>query len=190
MTRTLLGASVLLAAAATARIGPPTIADLLVARQGTDYVVSGRLVDGLSPAMQEEIEAGIETTLGYRLQLYRRRPGLPDDLTAHRLVECTVQHDALTRQYTLTRRVDGEIAETRVTSDPPEMREFLTILRGIPLAHDEDLQPGESYYARARCDLGLIWRFYLIPWRMNTDWARAEISVVEKEAKDVENGRP
>jgi len=173
--RLLLAAALALLIVEPILAGPPAIVDLSVTRQGEDYFTSGRLVDGLSAATLEEIDAGIETTLDYRLQLLRRRSGLPDDVLARRLVECTVRHDALTRQYTLTRRLDGEMVETRVTGDAAEMRAFLTTLRAIPLVRASDLAPGEEYYLRARGDLGLVWRFFLIPWRLNTDWARAEL---------------
>lgn len=170
-------------AAASAAAGAPALSDLSVDRQGNDYVLSCRLVDGLSPSMLEEIEAGIETTLDYRLQVYRRRAGMLDDQVARRHVECSVRHDALTRQYTLTRRVDGELVETRVTSDASEMRAFLTTLRSLPVLRALDLVVGEEYYLRARCDLGLVWRFYLIPWRLDTGWARAPIAPAREEAR-------
>jgi len=33
-----------------------------------------------------------------------------------------------------------------------------------------------TLYLRARGELGLVWRFYLIPWRQNTDWARVDLA--------------
>lgn len=183
--RSLVAAAlVLVAAVAPAAAGNPVLDGLAVTRQGDDYVLSCRLVDGLTPAMLEEIEAGIETTLDYRLQVYRRRSGLPDDQVARRVVQCSVRHDALTRQYTLTRRVDGDLVETRVSPDPVEMRDFLTTLRNVPIARASELVTGEEYYVRARCDLGLVWRFYLIPWRLDTDWARITITPSREEALD------
>jgi len=181
--RPLLAAALALLIGAPTLAGPPVIVDLSVNQQGDDYLASGRLVDGLSAAMLDEIDAGIETTLDYRLQLLRRRSGLPDDVLARRLLECTVRHDALTRQYTLTSRLDGEMVETRVTGDAVEMRAFLTTLRAVPLVRASDLVPGEEYYLRVRGDLGLVWRFFLIPWRLNTEWARAEVIGPGKDAR-------
>jgi len=183
--RSLLAAAlVLVAAASPAAAGTPTLSGLAVTRQGDDYLLSCRLVGGLSPAMLEEIEAGIETTLEYRLQVYHRRSGLPDNQVTRRVVQCSVRHDALTRQYTLTRRVDGDLVETRVSSDPAEMRDFLTNLRNVPVARAAEFVTGEEYYVRARCDLGLVWRFYLIPWRLDTDWARITVAPPQEEALD------
>ena len=183
MTRSLLAVAFVLASTASqAAAGSPSLSGLAVSRQGDEVLASCRLVDGLSPSMLEEIEAGIETTLEYRLQLYRRRSGLPDDGVARRLVVCSVRHDALTRQYTLTRRVDGELVETRVTAEAAEMRDFLTTLKNVPIARAPDLVPGEEYYVRARCDLGLVWRFYLIPWRLDTGWARVDLPPASEKA--------
>lgn len=153
----------------------PTLTDLGVRRHDGQVLASCRLQDGLTAGMDEEIAAGLEVTIEYRLHLYRRRAGLPDALLAKRRVDCSVRHETLTRQYTLTRRLDGEIVDTRVTADPLEARDFLTRLSDVLVA-DEGLLAGEGrYYLKAKSNLGLIWRFYLIPWPLNTGWVRLEI---------------
>jgi len=138
-------------------------------------MASVRLVDGLTPERLEEIESGIETVLEYRIQVARRRVGLPDEVLVRRRVECLVRRDALARQYTLTKRVDGELVERRVATDVDGMRLFLTRIDDVPLARTMDLPVGVDLEVRARCDLGLQWRFYLIPWRMTTGWERAPV---------------
>ena len=175
---------VLAAAAVPAPDASPALQEMKVSRQGDQCVVSFTLVGGPSASMLEEIEAGIETSVNYRVQLHHRRPGLPDELLARRTVVTSARYDALTRQYTLTRRLDGDLTETRVSSDAAEMRAFLTTLSGVPVARAADLQTGETYYVRARGELGLVWRFYLIPWRQNTDWARVDIAAPVEAARD------
>jgi hypothetical protein len=165
----------LAASAQAARAGAPALADLRVARNDEMYVASCRLEGGLTPGILEEIAAGLETTIEYRLNVCRRRAGWPDQVIAKRRVACTVRHDALTRQYTLTRRIDGDLQDSRVSGDDAAMREFLTVLDGVPLVKAEDLSDGAEYYLRAKSTLGLIWRFYLIPWPFDTSWARAPI---------------
>lgn len=172
----LVAVALALAAAAVGPTpGPPVLADLAVTRDGEEFRASARLVDGLDPQTLDEIEAGIETTFRYRLQVFRRRDGWPDDAIARHLVECSVHRDALSRQYTLTRRMDDELAERRVTLDPAEMHAFLTNLPPIVVARASELPADAPVYLRARCELGLVWRFYLLPWRVNTDWARADL---------------
>lgn len=165
----------LAAALSSARAEPPALADLKAAVEGDMYVASARLRGGLTPEILEEIDAGLETTIGYRFNLYRRRAGLPDESLIKRRVRCTVRHDALTRQYTLTRRIDGEVQDTRVTGDARAMRDFLTSLDRVPLVPRVDLLEGQAYYLRAKCEIGLIWRFYLIPWPLDTAWVRIPI---------------
>ena len=176
-----------LAAVAVINAGPAVISDLEVVLDGEVYVASARLLDGLTAERIEEIEAGLETTISYRLYVYHERSGLPNPAISKQRIECTVQHDALTRQYTLTRRIDGELQEKKVTPDDGLMREFMTVLHRLPVATVDELVPEESYYLKVRSDLGLVWRFYLIPLRDRTPWTRVSI-VVQEENGQEENG--
>jgi len=163
------------AAALPCTAAEPALVDLATRHEGENLTASLRLVDGLSAERLEEIESGIETVLEYRIQVTRRRVGLPDEVLVRRRVECIVRRDALARQYTLTRRVDGELVERRVATEADGMLSFLTRIDGMPIARGVDLPAGVELEVRARCDLGLQWRFYLIPWRMTTGWARASV---------------
>jgi hypothetical protein len=168
-------ALLVLSAAFRPAAAEPALADLTSEFRDGALVFSVRLVDGLSPDHLAGIESGIETTVEYRVQAYQRRAGMPDDLIVRRRIECVVHRDALTRQYQLTRRVDGELVERRVTADAGEMTDFLTRLAAVPVARRDEIPPGVDRYLRVRSDLGLIWRFYLIPWPLTTGWVKAPI---------------
>ncbi len=176
MKAVIAAAACLAAALSSIRAETPTLQDLTVVVEGEHYVASCRLNAGLTPEILEEIDAGLETTIGYRLQCLRIRHGLPDEMILKRRIRCTVRYDALTKQYTLTRRVDGEVQDTRVTHDAQAMRGFLTALHRLPLVRVADLAPDQEYYLRAKSDIGLVWRFYLIPWTLDTDWIRVPIT--------------
>ena len=169
--KSILIAIVFSTAVVPALAGSPVITDLEVTLKEDAYVASTRLIGGLTPKILEEIDAGLETTIGYRFEVEQRRAGLPNPTIAKHRVTCTVVHDALTRQYTLTRRIDDELQETRVTPDIDEMRTFLTVLEGLPVVRADELSAGETYELKARSVLGLVWRFYLIPWRQRTPWS-------------------
>jgi hypothetical protein len=164
------------------RGGSPALSDLAVRRQGAQWTASVRLNGGLTPDMQERIEAGLETTIEYRFQVCRRRSFLPDQVLVKRRVECAVRYDALTQQYTLTRRVDGELQETKVTDDRGVMTGFLTALREEPLLPASEITEGQEYYVKAKSSFGLIWRFYLIPWALDTGWVRMPLQGSEGDA--------
>lgn len=168
-----------LAAIVPAVAGSPVITDLEIELEDGFYVASARLIDALNPEILEEIDSGLETTIGFRLQIHRQRSGLPNPVIVKRRIRCTVVHDTLARQYTLTRRIDDELQETRVTSDVEEMRSFMTALDRIPMVAVETLLSEHSYYLKARSELGLIWRFYLIPWSHRTAWSEVPIVVGE-----------
>jgi len=168
-------AVILLATLGMARADTPVLRDVSSAMEGGSITMACSLEGALTDERLEEIAAGLETTIGYRLYFFRRRPGLPDEALLKRRVLCTVRYDALTRQYTLTRTIDGETDVSRVTPDEAAMREFLTRLDGVPLLPAAELQRGEEYYLKARADLGLMWRFYLIPWPLDTPWVRVPV---------------
>ncbi len=157
-------------------LGSPAVTHLAVERNGDSYEASCRLEGALTPDIEEEIAAGLSTSIEYRLNLYRKRTAFFDQVVVKRRIECTTRYDTLTKQYTLTRRLDGELQETRATDDAAAMRAFMTELRGVPLVRAEELQPGEEYYLKAKSNLGLLWRFYLIPWPMDTEWARVDVA--------------
>ena len=157
-------------------LGSPAITRLTAERNGKTYQASCRLEGALTPDVEEEIATGLPRSIEYRLNIYRRRTAFFDQLVLKRRIECAVRYDTLTKQYTLTRRLDGELLETRVTDDAAAMRGFMTELHGVPLVKADDLQTGEEYYLKAKSNLGLVWRFYLIPWPMDTGWERVEIT--------------
>src|SRR5262245_60690149 len=153
----------------------PILTHLAAESDGDVYRASCRLEGGLSPQVEEEIAAGLPTIIEYRMAVYRRRGAFFDQLVSKRRIECEVRYDTLTQQYTLTRRVDGDVQETRVTDDAAAMREFMTAVSDISLLKSGAFQPGEEYYLKAKSSLGLVWRFYVIPWPMDTDWVRIPI---------------
>jgi len=173
--RTLIAAALLLVGAAPC-LASPSLDRLRAERSGGAVVISLQIREALDPPRLEEIEAGIESVLRYRIRLVRRRAGLLDEELADVEVEACVRRDALSRQYTLTRRVDGDTVEKRMTADPEEMKRFLTTLDRVPVAPADLLVAGQEYEVRARGDLGLVWRFYLIPWPASTGWERAPVT--------------
>lgn len=173
--RLLVAAPILLLGAAPC-LAAPALDHLRAERSGGSVVVSLQIREALDPPRLEEIETGIESIVRYRIRLLHRRTGLLDEELADVEVEACVRRDALSRQYTLTRRVDGDTVEKRMTADPDEMKRFLTTLDRVPVATADLLASGEQYEVRARGDLGLVWRFYLIPWPSSTGWERAAVA--------------
>jgi hypothetical protein len=188
MILTAFGFAVLILGAAVDDARPsPTLTDLRVLPTDGQIRAACRLRDAITPEMAEEIAAGLEVTVEYRFQVVRRRGGWLDEVLARRRVESTVRLDPLTRQYALTRRFDGAIVDSQATSDEAEMRDFVTTIGDVPLLATDRLETGREYYVRARGDLGLMWRFYLIPWRLNTDWIEMPLATG---GEGVHAGRP
>ena len=176
MKRPLIAAAILLLGAYPC-LASPALERLQAEAKGGSVLVSLEIREALDPPRLEEIESGIESVVRYRIRLLRRRAGLlADEEMADVEVEASVRRDALSRQYTLTRRVDGDTLEKRMTADPEEMKRFLTTLDRVAVAPADLLATGQQYEVRARADLGLVWRFYLIPWPASTGWERAPVT--------------
>ncbi len=175
VTRPLLTVCLVSGLSLAPALAGPALTHLAAALDGDIYQASCLLEGGLTPEAEEEIAAGLPTTIEYRFNVYKRRSAFFDQLVLKRRVECTVRYDTLTQQYTLTRRLDDDLQETRVTADPGAMREFMTKLHGVPLIKIVTLKTDEEYYLKAKSNLGLVWRFYVIPWPMDTAWERVPI---------------
>ena len=176
MKRLFVAAAILLPGAVPC-LASPTLEQLHAEAKAGSVVVSLQIREALDAPRLEEIESGIESVVRYRIRLLRRRAGLlADEELADVEVEASVRRDALSRQYTLTRRVDGDTVEKRMTADPEEMKHFLTTLDRVAVASADVLVAGQQYEVRARGDLGLVWRFYLIPWPANTGWERTPVT--------------
>ena len=156
-------------------IGGPVLKHLTAERGKDSYLASCHLEGALTDQVLEEIAAGLTTTIEYRLAVYRRRTAFFDQMIFKKRVENSVRYDTLTQQYTLTQRVDGDLLDTKVTDEAVAMKEFMTSLRDVSLLKPDALEAGEEYYLKAKSNLGLVWRFYVIPWPMDTDWVRVPI---------------
>ena len=90
----------------------------------------------------------LRTTFTYDLELRTKVPGWFDRAIATVVVTVGAQFDNLTRQYTLTRAVDGRLEEVSVTGDDAVVRSWLTTGSRVSLCETERLDPTRDYYVR------------------------------------------
>ncbi len=87
------------------------------------YTVEG----AFTPAVQERLVSASTIRFVHRIRVYRRRPlFFGGRVLAERNIETSVRYDNLTRQYALTRIVDGAPVESTTTESEQEMRRFMT----------------------------------------------------------------
>lgn len=121
-----------------------------------------------------KLESGLEITFRHHVEARRRRSFWFDKTLAHKKVTTGVVLDSLTRQYTLRRTVNGGVVETLTTSDPEEMRAFMTEVELLQLELPEDYPRDGRTEVRVRCILET--RFFLFfPYAFETDWVRQPV---------------
>jgi hypothetical protein len=64
------------------------------------------------------------------------------------VVSTSDRYDNLTRRHSLSRTVDGRIAESEVTEDEAVVQRWLTSIARVPLCPTSRLDPSRDYYVR------------------------------------------
>ncbi len=154
----------------------PTLAMLAVERTDGQYVASFRLDAAFDQETLGKISSGLETVFDYRLEVVRRRRFWLDERTIQRRILASVRYDSLSKQYSLTLKVDGEVERSSTTDKPEEMRRWMTEIRGIPLGPVSGFTPPQDYLVRVKSSLQPRFVLLFIPWDRDTPWLRVPLA--------------
>jgi hypothetical protein len=155
------------------------IVDLQVELLGDGYSASFRVEGAFTEDLEERITSGLETSFRHRIRIYRRRTGWLDKVEREKIVTTTVQYDTLTRQYTLSRRLNGQLRETEYTEDPVQMRRWMSELQGVPLGAAAELSEPGRIYVKVKSNVRDRFFLFFIPVRWNTEWEMLAIPAPE-----------
>ena len=111
-------------------------------------LVSFELADAYNEEVREAISSGLRTTFTYDVELRMVVAAWVDRTVATAVVTTSDQFDNLTRRHTLTRMIDGRIAESLVTEDEAVVRKWLTTLGQMQLCDTSKLEASRDYYVR------------------------------------------
>lgn len=111
-------------------------------------LVSFELADAYNDEVREAISSGLRTTFTYDVELRMHVAGWVDRTVATSVVSTSDQFDNLTRRHSLTRTIDGRIAEAVITEDDLVVRKWLTTLTQMPLCQTTKLDASRDYYVR------------------------------------------
>ena len=120
-----------------------------VARDGRVHV-SWTVSAGLTPDMEQALQAGLTTTFTYDVDLRRAVSVWFDRGVAVTTVATSAQYDTLTGRYQISRSVDGRIEDSRVSEHKAEVAKFMTSFERLPLFSTADLEPNVEYLVRVR----------------------------------------
>ncbi len=150
----------------------------LVAMVRSEGVVVSFTVSGAfdEEAIVRAIEAGLEVSFRYNVQLKEARGIWLDRKLAERRIRTTVTYDNLTKRYSLTRELDGVIDATEVVADPRDMKRFMTSFESLLLFDVSLMEPNEEYYVRVNATLRHRNLLLLIPWNVGAGWREAHFT--------------
>jgi hypothetical protein len=122
--------------------------------------VSFELADAYNDDVRAAIGSGLRTTFTYDVDLRMSVAAWFNRTIASVVVTNSDQYDNLTRRHTMTRLIDGRVAETLTTDDEAVVRRWLTTVTRMPLCKTALLDANREYYvqisARARPNRGSL----------------------------------
>ncbi|HEX7485161.1 MAG TPA: DUF4390 domain-containing protein [Vicinamibacterales bacterium] len=143
-------------------------------------LVSFRLTNGFTSELQAAIRSGLAATIAYEIELRRGGTLWFDRTIATSTVTASVRYDNLTRQHQLSRTVDGRGEEPRLTEDEAQVREWLTVLKRLPLFSTKQLEANAEYYVRvrARTRPRVNWLLFW-PWDHGAPTGEARFTLIQ-----------
>lgn len=176
---TVLAALLIASTALAADEGEVALAGLRVDTTAHDLHVSFSVDGAFTREIRERIDSGLPVTFRYDLEVNRRRALWFDKTLVRKTVTTTVTYDTLSRQYSLARRVNDEVAETSVAVTESDMERWMTRLDRIRLADPSLLEhdPGDTLYVRVKSLLQRRFILFFIPSSTGTGWERVGLSL-------------
>ncbi|HSF16817.1 MAG TPA: DUF4390 domain-containing protein [Vicinamibacteria bacterium] len=154
------------------------IKDLVPVVRGERIFVSFRLDQAFTEEIEHAIATGLEVSFRYNVQLKRVRGIWFDREVAARQIVTTVAYDNLTKRYSFTREIDGEIDATDVASDAETMRRFMTRFDSLGMFDVSLMEPNGEHYLRVNGVIRERNLLLLIPWDVGAGWKEAHFTYV------------
>lgn len=154
------------------------IEDLVPVIRDDAVYVSFRTDGAFIEEVERAIETGLPVRFRFNVELKRVRGLWLDQSVAKRTVQTTVSYDNLTKRYSLTREIDGEIDATEVLSDVEAMRRFMTTFEAMRLFDVVLMKPNDEYYLQVNGVIRDRNLLLFVPWDVAADSKEAHFTYV------------
>lgn len=151
----------------------PHLADLRVAVSGRNVQVTWELREAFSEETLQRIRTGLPTGYLYQFHLDRDRKRWFDASLATASLQVVAMYNAVTSEYLVNYKLDGELIESRVVRNQEDLERALTRFERVPIFDLEDVDSADRMLVRARADLGSKTGFLFLPTRATTNWLRS-----------------
>lgn len=166
----LLGLALLFAAQAGDKA---SVVDLRLALEGTEAFLSFRLDIAFDEELVSRIQSGLPTGFDFEFLLAReqRRWWWFDRPLKSSQLQVVGMYNAVTRDYLVNYKRNGELVESRTVRDLDQLHEAMTRFDRVPAFMLADVEARKSLVIRTRAEVGSKNLFSLIPTTLKTDWA-------------------
>jgi hypothetical protein len=149
------------------------LTDVRVSVSSRNVAVSWELREAFSEATLERIRTGLPTGYLYQFRLDRDRKRWFDASLATASLQVVAMYNAVTSEYLVNYKLDGELIESRVVRNQEDLERALTRFERIPIFDLEDVSSTDRMLVRVRADLGSKTGFLFLPMRVTTGWHRS-----------------
>ncbi len=148
-------------------------ADLLDARverleinnRDDTLTVSYRVSGTFTKDIIERIQSGIETAFEHRIKIYKKVPIFPVGKTlVERIILTSVRYDSLTKQYSLSKKVDDQTVETSVADTLDKVEKWMTEVNDFKMIGIEGIRGKKKYFLKVRASLAPNFLLFIIPY--------------------------
>lgn len=151
------------------------ISDLTLSLEGAEVYLSFDLDIEFDENLLDRIQSGLPTGFDFRFALgkeQRRWWWFDRDLAKSRL-QVVAMYNAVTRDYLINYKRNGELVESRTVRDLDELKQAMTSFHRVLAFNLTDIETRKMLVARVRAEVGSKNLFSLIPTTIKTDWAEA-----------------
>jgi hypothetical protein len=151
--------------------GPsPRVSDLRLRLDGERVLLSFKLIHAFDENLRKRIDSGIPTGFDFKFQLVRdRKTWFDTDVDRSRL-RVDAMYNAVTREYLINFRQDGDLIESRVVREADSLEAALTEFKDFAVFTVGSKQASLRLRVRLRAELGTEQIFFFIPKKVTTFW--------------------
>ena len=154
--------------------GEAGIQDLRIKIEDNRVLTTFRLINAFDDDFRRRIESGLPTDLVFSFKLERDRRSWFDQSVASGRLQVIAMYNAVTSEYLVNFKHDGNLIESRVVRDPDELHKAMTQLTDFPVFSIAGRNPQERLQLRVRAELGTSMVLAFIPRTLATEWAKTD----------------
>ncbi len=151
--------------------GEPRITDVRIAFDKQQIQLSFKLLGAFDDNLRKRLDSGLPTSFTFDFQLVRTRKSWFDKAVDSGTLQVTAMYNAVTREYLINFKHDGNLIDSRVVKDTAELEAAMTEFTAFPVFSTEGKNFQQRLRVRVRAELRTKTVFFFIPSTVHTDWA-------------------